>query len=173
MKTLVISGHNDLSVSKISKAWLAELVANHPEVTVHKLCEEHKGFNFDVAKEQQLLLAYDRIVFMFPIHWCSVPSLLQRWLEQVVAYGFAYGPNGENMKGKEMILVASTGLPAEAYSGEGAKGRSLDEIMFAMKDTAKFVGMSYAPMYALYGIMGLDDAAVEASAKAVAKHITG
>lgn len=169
MKTLVINGHNDLSTSRINKTWLAELAAHHPDVALHKLCEAHTHCNFDVVKEQQLLLEHDRIVFMFPVHWYGPTSLLHRWIEQVLALGFAYGEGGDKMEGKEMMLVMSFGGPEAAYSEPN--GYSVNDFMAPLIATAKFVRMTMAPMYKLHNIFMLDDATVLASAKAMAKHI--
>ncbi len=171
MKTLVINGHNDLSTSRINKAWLAELAAHHPEITVHNLCEANTHCNFDVAKEQKLLLEHDRVVFMFPVHWYGPTSLLHRWIEQVLAYGFAYGEGGDKVAGKELMLVMSLGGPQEAYTTTGSNGYSVEEFLAPMIATAKFVRMTMLPMYKLFNIFMLDEVAVAESAKAVAKHI--
>ena len=51
------------------------------------------------------------IVLMHPIQWYSMPALLKLWLDEVLTYGWAYGPGGSALKGKDLWLVATTGGP--------------------------------------------------------------
>ncbi|WP_233852398.1 NAD(P)H-dependent oxidoreductase [Paraburkholderia sp. HD33-4] len=63
-KTLVILGHPNLTVSRIS-AEFARQLADYP-VTLHELCKSHEHFQFNVEREQALLTSHQRIVFLFP-----------------------------------------------------------------------------------------------------------
>ena len=61
----------------------------------------------------------DRIVVLFPVQWYSTPALMKKYEDDVLTYGWAYGSQGKALQGKEFLVVASTGSPANAYSREG------------------------------------------------------
>jgi glutathione-regulated potassium-efflux system ancillary protein KefF len=37
------------------------------------------------------LLRWQKIVWLTPVYWYSVPSMMKRWIDQVLALGWAYG----------------------------------------------------------------------------------
>ena len=74
----------------------------------------------DVPTEQDRLRRADVIVFQFPLFWFNIPSLLQRWMEEVWLHGFSHGTNGHALKGKKLLLSLTTGAPAEVYTPQGA-----------------------------------------------------
>ncbi|RXL71629.1 flavodoxin family protein, partial [Citrobacter sp. AAK_AS5] len=80
---------------KINAAWAAALAPHTDRVTVHDLFAAYPDGVIDVAAEQALVRAHDRIVFQFPLFWFSMPPLLKVWFDQVLGYGFVYGPGGD------------------------------------------------------------------------------
>lgn len=93
MKILVNAFHPDLQRSIVNRRWLEEL-AHHAEITVNAVYQHYPDWKIDVAREQQLLTSHDRIVFQHPFYWYSAPSLMKKWLEDVLTYAWAYGPGG-------------------------------------------------------------------------------
>ncbi|MCR5078190.1 MAG: NAD(P)H-dependent oxidoreductase [Prevotella sp.] len=133
---LIVSGHTDLNDSVANKLVLDELRAALPEAEFSVLSELYPDFNVDVKTEQEKLVKADVIVWQFPVFWYSMPSLLRRWIEQVIVHGFAYGSTGHALEGKKLIPSFTTGAPAEAYSHE-AVGYTIDEILLSqIKATA-------------------------------------
>ncbi|WP_373811713.1 NAD(P)H-dependent oxidoreductase, partial [Porphyromonas loveana] len=65
-KTLVIVVHPDLDHSVINKAWTK---AVEGAATIHNLYGQYPDGRIDVAHEQALLEAHDRIIFQFPLYW--------------------------------------------------------------------------------------------------------
>jgi len=114
MNIMVIAAHPNLRKSKWNKALMNEL-KNHPDVLIRDLYQEYQNWSIDVEKEQRLLLEYDRIVFQFPFYWFSCPPLLKKWFDDVLTYGWAHGPGGENLKGKEFMIATTTGGAEEEY----------------------------------------------------------
>ena len=52
------------------------------------------------------LLAQARLlVWLHPVHWYSMPPLLKLWLDEVFAFGWAYGPGGRALRGGVLVLV--------------------------------------------------------------------
>lgn len=68
----------------------------------------------DIERSRELIKWADHIVFIYPIWWSSMPSLLKGWLDRVITPGFAY-----NMKGLRSIKHL-TGRTAELImTGDG------------------------------------------------------
>lgn len=97
-----------------------------------------------MEREQQRLVEADIVVFQFPLFWFSIPSLLQRWIEEVWLHGFSHGSTGTALKGKKLILSFTVGAPEEVYIN--ANGNAFDKLMFAQMFAAGFTGMEFAGM---------------------------
>lgn len=125
-KILVVAGHPDLESSQANAAILEHLESL--PVTIHKLQEHHENFEFSIKKEQELLKAHDRIVLLFPLYWYAVPALMKKWLEDVIAPGFAIG-RGDQLKGKQIMPITTIGAPIEGYCAGGFNRFTIDELL--------------------------------------------
>lgn len=172
-KTLVVLAHPDLARSKINAAWAAAL-AGLDGVTVRDIHALYPDGKIDVAAEQAAVRAHDRVIFQFPLFWFSVPPLLKAWFDQVLAYGFVYGPGGDALEGKSIGVAISTGGKAEAYRAGAQNGWTLDELLRPIQATARFCRADYEPIFTLNGAMwGLTDDQIAASARAYAAWVAG
>lgn len=91
MKTLVIVAHPDLEKSVVNRRWVDE-AEKHPEhFTVHRLYQNYPDEQIDIAREQALVEQHGTLVLQFPIYWFGCPSLLKKWMDQVLAFGWAFG----------------------------------------------------------------------------------
>ncbi len=161
MSKLVIVTHPNISQSLINRSWMEEVAALE-SVTVHSIYEKYPDLNFDIEAEQALLEQYDEIVFQFPIHWFNVPYALKKYIDEVFAYGWAFGPGGDKMKGKKIRMAASTGGNKEAYEG----GISLDDLLKPMTVTFGFCGCEVLPTHRIYGAShGLEAEVIKANAQ--------
>lgn len=152
MKTLIIIAHPNMKQSKVNKRWRQE-VQKYPEnFIIHDLYQTYPDWTIDVAAEQKLLEQYDRIIFQFPIYWYSYPPLLKKWFDDVFTYGWAYGSNGDKLKGKVFGLAISVGDKRENYTAAGGVGFSIDEMTIPFKATANHVGAKILPYFAVFGI---------------------
>jgi putative NADPH-quinone reductase len=173
-KTLVVLAHPDLARSKVNAAWAAALAAHPDRVTVHDLHAAYPDGVIDVVAEQALVRAHDRVIFQFPMFWFATPPLLKRWFDEVLAYGFVYGPGGDALEGKAIGVAVSTGGKAEAYRAGGQNAWTLDELLRPIQATARFCRADYLPLFTLQGAMwGLSDDEIAASARAYAAHVLG
>lgn len=116
---LIVSGHTDISNSKANKIILKNLENELPSAEIDSLIELYPDYKFDVDAEQKKLLKADVIVLQFPLFWFSCPSIMRKWFEDVLLYGFAYGSNGKALEGKKVIVSFTTGAPLEAYQYGG------------------------------------------------------
>jgi len=105
-------------------------------VTIHDLYERYPDERIDVKREQDLLLAHDRIVFQFPFYWYSTPPLLKKWMDEVFTYGWAYGPGGNALHDKELVLAISIGGPEHSYRAGDYNHYTMSELTRPLQATA-------------------------------------
>ena len=148
--TLVIHAHPRPSGSLVTEA-LRQVFEAQPDTTVRPLYELYPDFDIDVAAEQRALLGADLIVWLTPVHWYSVPALMKHWFDQVLAYGWAYGPGGEALRGKTAWWVTSAGADVSEYAPGGGHGRAFADFLPPIENTARFCGMHWLPPYVVHG----------------------
>lgn len=151
MKTLIISGHPDLSTSVANKAILEELEKAFPDAEIRKLDQLYPTANIDVDAEQKALLEANLIVWQFPFWWYSLPWLMKKWLDEVFLHGFAHGSTGK-LGGKKLLVSFTTGAPAEAYTGgEGSIG-DINKMLEMFPATAILCGLDYQGAFYIHGV---------------------
>ena len=172
MKTLVLVAHPNLSQSKINSRWV-EALHRADGVTVHDLTTvAGPELKFDVEMEQDLLLAHDRIVLQFPFYWYSAPPVMKAWMDQVLTYGFAYGPGGDKLGGRSFVIAVSTGGPADSYHAGGYNNFSMDEFLKPFQQTALLAHMTYLRPFVFHGMATATIEQIEASVPEMLTHIT-
>ena len=121
-------------------------------LTLHDLYEQYPDFNIDTAREKELLLAHDLIVMQHPFYWYSSPALLKEWLDLVLEYGFAYGPEGTALHGKWLLSAITTGGSRGAYRSEGYNRFTIRQFLAPFEQTAHLCGMRYLPPFVAHGM---------------------
>ncbi|AWB44878.1 general stress protein [Paenibacillus sp. CAA11] len=164
MRTLVIVAHPNLEKSCINKRWVEEL-KEKSGVTVHNLYEVYPDEQIDVQREQQLAMEHDRIVFQFPFYWYSTPPLLKKWQDLVLTYGWAYGSQGDNLHGKELLVALSAGSPIENYRPEGRNKFTIEELLRPLEATSNLIGIKLLPYFVQYNASMLTDDELDRSAR--------
>ncbi|MBI0579991.1 NAD(P)H-dependent oxidoreductase [Neobacillus cucumis] len=170
MKTLVIVAHPNLEQSKVNRTWMNRL-QQEENISVHNLYAHYPTFEIDVEKEQQLLLEHDRIILQFPFYWYSSPALLKQWQDWVLTYGWAYGSRGTKLRGKELMLVISTGGPETAYQAGGYNHFSMSELIKPFQATANLTGMRFLPSFTKHGVRLLTIEHIRESAEELVRHL--
>lgn len=148
---LVVLAHPRLAESRINKAWAAELARHADAITVNDLYAAYPDGRIDVAREQALLRAHARIVFQFPMHWFSAPSLLKQWIDEVLAFGFAWGPDADALNGKEFLVATCTGSRYGFYVAGGRNQFTTSEFLRPFQGIANYVGGRYLSPHILHG----------------------
>jgi len=77
--------------------------------------------------------------------------LLKEWQDLVLEHGFAYGHEGEALKGKQFLCAISTGGPKKAYQCDGSNHYTIQELLQPLEQTAQLCGMEYLPPFVLFG----------------------
>ncbi|MDR6550248.1 NAD(P)H-dependent oxidoreductase [Paenibacillus qinlingensis] len=170
MKTLVIVTHPNIEGSNWNKAWVEEL-QKHNEFTIHQLYKTYPDEKIDVAKEQQLLESHDRIIFQYPFYWYSSPPLLKKWFDQVLQYGWAYGPDGSKTKGKEIGVAISTYGTEASYQHSGSNQFTIQELLRPIEALAKFISATYLPHFSLNDASNVTAERLAKSSKDYIQHL--
>ena len=172
MKTLIISGHPDLSTSVANKAILDELEKAFPDAEIRKLDQLYPTANIDVDADQKALLEADLIVWQFPFWWYSLPWLMKKWLDEVFLHGFSHGSKAK-LGGKKLLVSFTTGAPAEAYTGgEGSIG-DINKMLEMFPATANLCGLDYQGALYVHGVGYTtrdDEKAIEAQKQAAREY---
>ena len=156
-KTLIIVAHPNIEGSQINKRWIEELKQYPEEFTVRNLYAEYPDGVIDVETEQYLIKEHDNIVLQFPVYWFNCPPLLKQWLDEVLAFGWAYGPGGTAFHGKRFGIAVSLGGPADNYKPTGAVGYTLEETLRPFLLVGEYIGAMAQPPHAFYGaLMGAE-----------------
>ncbi|WP_169089169.1 NAD(P)H-dependent oxidoreductase [Paenibacillus sp. PL91] len=152
MKTLVIVTHPSIETSVINKRWVEELMKYPEKYTVHELHKVYPDGNIDVEKEQKWVESHGNLVFQFPIYWFNCPPLLKKWLDDVLAYGWAYGSNrGNKLKKRKVALGVSAGIKIGDYNEKGKYRYTLEQILVPFETTFQYCKADYRSFFAFYG----------------------
>lgn len=147
---LLITAHPQMEQSRVNKA-LMEAAAGVPRVEVRDLYALYPDYLIDAPAEQALLAQAKLVVWQHPIYWYHMPPLMKLWLDEVFSFGWAYGPQGEALKGKDLWLVASTGGPSDSYRPDSYNRYHFDAFLPAYEQTAALCGMRFLPPLLLHG----------------------
>jgi glutathione-regulated potassium-efflux system ancillary protein KefF len=156
---LVLVAHPQQEHSRVNQA-LMRAAGSALRCEVRDLYALYPDYLVDVAAEQALLQQAQLVVWQHPIHWYGMPPLMKLWLDEVFAFGWAYGPGGQRLQGKDLWLVASTGGPAESYRPDGYNRYFFDAFLPPYEQTAALAGMRFLPPLLLHGAHRIDDAAL-------------
>jgi glutathione-regulated potassium-efflux system ancillary protein KefG len=163
-RVLIQFAHPALERSRVHRRLLAQ-VPRREGITLNDLYEEYPDFDINVAREQELLLAHDVIVFQHPFFWYSTPPLLKQWEDLVLEHGWAYGRDGQALRGKQVVHVISTGGREEAYQHEGLNRHTMRELLAPLEQTALLCGMVWAPPYVIHGTHRMTEPQIEVEAE--------
>ncbi|MFX3635954.1 MAG: NAD(P)H-dependent oxidoreductase [Candidatus Pristimantibacillus sp.] len=170
MKIMVITAHPNLNNSRANQA-LARELKDQTDIYFRDLYQEYTNWNIDVEREQQLLLQYDRVVFQFPFYWYSSPPLLKKWFDDVLTFGWAFGPEGDNLKGKEFIVATTIGGTERQYRSGGYNWFTISELLRPIQSTITRCNGTYLPAFVTYNANEGTDEYLEQEAKKYAEHI--
>jgi glutathione-regulated potassium-efflux system ancillary protein KefF len=172
---LVIASHPHLEHSHVNRALLdaagALAAADGQRCAVRDLYRLYPDYLIDIAAEQDALAQARLVVWLHPIHWYSMPPLMKLWLDEVFAFGWAYGPGGHALQGKDLWLVVSTGGPEESYRPSGHNRYPFNAFLPPYEQTAALAGMRWLPPLVLHGAHRVDEAALAVHARRFAERL--
>lgn len=165
---LVLVAHPQLEHSRVTRRLMLQAARAQPgeaaRVEVRDLYALYPDYLIDSAAEQAVLAAARLVVWLHPIHWYAMPPLMKLWLDEVLAFGWAYGPGGTALRGKDLWLVASTGGPTESYHPAGYNRYFFDDFLHPCEQTAALTRMRWLPPLVLHGAHRASETELEAHA---------
>ncbi len=164
MKVLVIFAHPTFESSRINRAFYQTL-EGLSNVVWHDLYNRYPNQFIDVAYEQAALADCDVLILQHPLYWYSCPALMKNWLDSVLTLGWAYGADGDALKGKAVIQVISSGGSDTVYQRGGYNNFSLPELLRPFEQTADLCDMSYHQPFLSQGVGAMDDAHIAMQAE--------
>ncbi|PLX65958.1 MAG: NAD(P)H dehydrogenase [Denitrovibrio sp.] len=153
---LVVLGHSNFENS-LSNKTIIDNIKDNPNITVRNLDDVSDNYKFNIEAEQAALSAADVIVLQFPFHWYSTPAILKKWFDDVLTFGFAYGPGGDKLAGKQLVISTTTGGPEDAYKADGAKGHTVEQLLAPVVQTGTFCSMVNAGIVSTSGQLFIPD----------------
>ncbi|WP_395703943.1 NAD(P)H-dependent oxidoreductase [Aquabacterium sp.] len=164
----VLLAHPQLEHSRIARrmAQAVQAAADRgAPMELRDLYARYPDYLIDVAAEQAALADTELMVWLHPIHWYGMPPLMKLWLDEVFAFGWAYGPGGNALRGRDLWLALSTGGPEHSYRSDGYNRYFFDAFLPPYDQTAALAGMRFLPPLVLHGAHRADDATVQAHAQ--------
>ncbi|WP_179381014.1 NAD(P)H-dependent oxidoreductase [Jannaschia marina] len=167
--TRILFFHSDPARSRVNAA-LAARARDLPDTEVVDMAARYPDDRVDLAwgaaVEAQGLLAADRIVLQFPIHWYAGPPLLKAWQDAVLTrmYYIHAETEGDRLAGTPLMIAATAGNGPTAYRRGGQNGYALDAILTPLKATARRCGLPWHRPYLVYGANRMDEAALATAA---------
>jgi glutathione-regulated potassium-efflux system ancillary protein KefF len=175
---LVLIAHPELEQSRANRRMLIEArslqdVLPPGRIVVRDLYALYPDYLIDIAAEQALLAAARLVVWQQPIHWYGMPPLLKLWVDDVLSFGWAYGPGGVALRGKDLWLVATTGGPEDSYRPDSYNRYFFDAFLPPYEQTAALCGMRFLPPLMLHGAHKASEVEIAAHAAMYAKQLAG
>ncbi len=149
-RVLVLFAHPKFEQSRTNMA-LVQRIKQMEGVTFHDLYERYPDFNIDVVAEKNLLEQHDILVWHYPFYWYSCPPLMKQWMDVVLEFGWAYGPEGNALKDKTCLNVITAGGSRELYCSKGNNHYSVNDFLRPFEQTARICGMEYLPPFMVMG----------------------
>ena len=158
---LVIQAHPYPDRSRANRA-LTRAIEGVDAVEVRSLYDLYPDFSIDVEAEKSALGTCSAVVWQHPLYWYTAPALLKLWFEKVLTAGWAYGPNGTALRGKQCLWVVTTGADPQGYSENGLHQHTFDAFVPVMRQTAQFCGMIWLEPIIVHGAHKVSESELDA-----------
>ncbi len=169
---VVLVAHPQQEHSRVNHALMQGAARTAPgRIEVRDLYALYPDYLIDVEAEQAQLAGARLVVWQHPIHWYGMPPLMKLWLDEVFAFGWAYGPGGHALQGKDLWLVASTGGSEESYRPNGYNRYFFDAFLPPYEQTAALAGMRFLPPLLVHGAPRLGDDEIDAQVQTYAQRL--
>src|SRR6186713_3728917 len=174
-EVLVIVAHPQIEQSRANRRLMQTASAlqrsETARVAVRDLYALYPDYLIDIAVEQAALKAAKLVVWQHPIHWYSMPPLMKLWVDDVLAFGWAYGPDGNALRHKDLWLVATTGGAEDSYRPDSYNRYFFDAFLPPYEQTAALCGMRFLPPLMLHGAHKASEAELAAHAETYAQRL--
>jgi glutathione-regulated potassium-efflux system ancillary protein KefF len=172
---LILAAHPELGHSRVHRALLEALRAESGSTSrwaLRDLYALYPDYLIDVPAEQAALQAARLVVWLHPIHWYGMPPLMKLWCDEVLAFGWAYGPGGTALARKDLWLVVSTGGTEDSYRPDGHNRYFIDAFWPPYEQTAALCRMRFLPPAVLHGAHRASDEEIASHARMLRERVS-
>lgn len=149
-KVLILFAHPMLEKS-LTQVEMIKGLEKLQGVYFHDLYQVYPDFDMDVEFEKTLLLNHDIIIWQHPFYWYGAPAIIKQWIDLVLEHGWAYGKEGNALRGKKIFNAISTGGPQMAYDTDGFNKYTIQQFLAPFERTAHLCKMHYLPPFVIHG----------------------
>ena len=149
-KVLVLVGHPDPENSVLNTE-MARRWTELPNTEVRWV----DGTRLQVEEEQAAIEGAEHVVLQFPLYWYGPPACLKQWLDDVLTWGWAFGPNGGLLHGRTFRCSITVGGRLSDYALTGKHATTLDSLMEPLERMCNYVGFEWC------GVQGWDRSAMD------------
>lgn len=153
---LILFAHPRFENSRTNRALLAGLRGLEC-VTLHDLYEQYPDFNIDVARERELLLAHQVIVWHYPLYLYGPPAIIKQWMDLVLEHGWAHGQGSYNLECKRIFVTITTGGTRASYAHGGFNRYTIPELLYPLEQATHLCRMDWLPPFVVQGTYRLTD----------------
>lgn len=148
---LIILAHPNFHKSLANKTIIEELQKSNLDIEIRNIHNLYPDYKIDIKAEQEALVRHQTVVFQSPFYWLNLPAILKHWFDEVFQYQFAYGSNGDKLKGKNFVPSLTVGASEEEYKITGKHHLRIYEFLKNVEQTAYYAQMNYINPICLYG----------------------
>ena len=149
-------------------AELLGAIRDLPGLQVRALYDLYPDFDIDIDAERAALAQARTVVWLHPVYWYSVPSLMKHWFDTVLSRGWAYGAGGTALAGKDCLWVATAGGDDEdAQAANGRTHQDFERFPRVVEQVARYCGMQWLEPCTLEGASINSGASLAESAAAL------
>jgi putative NADPH-quinone reductase len=148
---LIILAHPNYDSSFANKTIIEELQSNGQEHEIRNIHRLYPDYKINVQAEQEALLRHQTILLQYPFYWLNLPAILKLWIDEVFQYQFAYGSQGDKLKGKNLIPSFTVGAAEKEYRVSGKHHLRIYEFCKSLEQTAYYTQMNYIDPVCFFG----------------------
>lgn len=147
---LLILAHPRMDESRVNSR-LIKVASQLDFVTLVDIAEEYPDGIIDVPAQQALLDQHDIIVFQHPLYWYAMPALGKQWMDTVLQYNWAYGPQAQALQGKLWLSAITTGGGQRSYADDGRHAMQTLDYLLPIRKAAELCQMTFLPPFIVNG----------------------
>lgn len=152
---LIILAHPGFDKSVANKTIVVQLEQSGLDLEIRNLHTLYPDFRIDVAAEHEALLRHTTIVFQYPFYWYNMPAILKQWFDSVFIHQFAYGSEGDKLKGKNFVPSFTVGALEDQYRTLEKHHFRVLEFCKNLEQTAYLAQMNYVDPLYFHGTSGV------------------
>lgn len=148
-KILLVTAHPRLEKSR-NNIRLMKAADTMDHVVIRDLYELYPRFFINTEKEQQYLEQSQVIILQHPFYWYGIPALMKQYLDMVFTHGWAYGKDGDQLKGKILFNALTTSGTRDSYHENEHNRFPLASYLIPYNQLAYVCRMHYLPPFVLH-----------------------